>query len=165
MGSQGDRDRGRRRGERAKGDEDPREAGGGAGAGTLRRRGGGAAEGASGGAARKNLRPTACDVADHDRSARQWMGRTCLVLRRRLVVGLQTVVDTVRALCNFLKQLCSKQAPLLNRLRLHSSLVLALDIIHERVVPLRCQLLRLLAEKPHGEGPQVAKFCVTSTTT
>ena len=28
-------------------------------------------------------------------------------------------------------------------------------------MPLCCRLLRLLAEKPHGKGPQVAKFCVT----
>ena len=85
----------------------------------------------------------------------------CLVLRRRLVNGLQTVVDTVCALCNFLNQLCSKQALLLRRLRPHASLFLALDIIHERVcsdAPRR--LLRLLAEELHGEGPQVAKFCV-----
>ena len=39
-----------------------------------------------------------------------------LVLRRRLVDGLQIIVDTVRALCNFFKQLCLKQAPHLLRL-------------------------------------------------
>ena len=61
------------------------------------------------------------------------------------------MVNTVCALRNILKHLRSKQAPLLQRLRLNPSPVIALDIAHQRVVPLRRRLLRLLGEEPNRE--------------